>query len=187
MTSMDYAQAQPQPQPRPRVGFGTAVKNWAKNMFKFSGRASRSEFWWVWLLLILVPIIVVVVLQFLGEHVFPSYGEWQYATGPGELHTQRYEKSNGAFMIPAAIILLFLLPLFGILIIALGVRRLHDANLSGWFYLLILIPVGGLALLIMELLPGKPEGARFDAPQRPMQQYGQHPQAPGPDVNQPVS
>ena len=46
---------------------------------------------------------------------------------------------------------------------ALAVRRLHDANLSGWFYLLSLIPfVGGLVILVLTLLPSKPEGARFD-------------------------
>ncbi len=33
MTSMEYSQARP----RPHVGFGTAMKNWAKNMFRFSG------------------------------------------------------------------------------------------------------------------------------------------------------
>ncbi|RUQ19597.1 DUF805 domain-containing protein [Kocuria sp. HSID16901] len=153
---------------------------------RFSGRASRSEFWWVWLLLIVVPIVVGFVLVHLGANVFPSYGEWTYYTAPGEAATQRYEKGNEAFLIPARIILLGLLPLFGILIIALGVRRLHDANFSGLFYLLYLVPLGGLAVLIMEMLPGKPEGARFDAQQSSVQQYGQPPQASGPNVNQPM-
>ena len=43
-------------------------------------------------------------------------------------------------------------------------RRLHDANYSGWFYLLSLIPgVGGLIILIFMVLPSHPQGARFDA------------------------
>ena len=47
--------------------------------------------------------------------------------------------------------------------IALTVRRLHDANFSGWLYLLHLIPsLGSLIVFILTLLPSKPEGARFD-------------------------
>lgn len=41
--------------------------------------------------------------------------------------------------------------------IALGVRRLHDLNLSGWIYLIILVPVlGALALLVLFCLPSQP-------------------------------
>ena len=47
--------------------------------------------------------------------------------------------------------------------IALSVRRLHDANLSGLWYLLILVPfLGAPALLILVLLPPDPRGVRFD-------------------------
>lgn len=39
--------------------------------------------------------------------------------------------------------------------IAVGVRRLHDRDMSGWFMLLGLIPIlGGLALLVLFLLEG---------------------------------
>ena len=49
--------------------------------------------------------------------------------------------------------------------LALTVRRLHDANFSGWMYLLVLIPfVGGIILLVFTLLDSKPEGQRFDVP-----------------------
>lgn len=49
--------------------------------------------------------------------------------------------------------------------LALIVRRLHDANLSGLFALLLLIPFfGGIAVFIMMFLPSKPEGSRFDRP-----------------------
>lgn len=41
--------------------------------------------------------------------------------------------------------------------IALGVRRLHDLKLSGWLYLIILIPVlGFIALIILFCLPEIP-------------------------------
>lgn len=48
---------------------------------------------------------------------------------------------------------------------ALVVRRLHDANYSGWMALLGLIPlVGGIILLVFVLTGSKPEGQRFDRP-----------------------
>ncbi|WP_017934211.1 DUF805 domain-containing protein [Nocardioides sp. Iso805N] len=47
--------------------------------------------------------------------------------------------------------------------LALGARRLHDTNRSGWWQLLLLIPlVGWIILIIWWALSEKPEGARFD-------------------------
>lgn len=47
--------------------------------------------------------------------------------------------------------------------LAVTVRRLHDVDLSGWFYLLGRIPfVGGFILLVFLVLSPKPGGARFD-------------------------
>ncbi|MGH1548773.1 DUF805 domain-containing protein [Leifsonia poae] len=63
---------------------------------------------------------------------------------------------------------------FGTLVpgLALVWRRLHDADLSGAFFLLVLVPlVGGLTVLVLTLLPPNARGARFD--RRP-------PGAPGP-------
>ncbi len=38
--------------------------------------------------------------------------------------------------------------------ISIGIRRLHDINKSGWWYLLALVPIAGpLALLVMFCLP----------------------------------
>ena len=46
--------------------------------------------------------------------------------------------------------------------IAVSARRLHDANLSGWLYLISLIPCGSIVLIVLWCLPSKPEGARYD-------------------------
>lgn len=46
--------------------------------------------------------------------------------------------------------------------ICLGIRRLHDLNLSGWFFLIALIPyIGGLALLFLFCIPGDAEDNKF--------------------------
>ncbi|MFJ9041117.1 DUF805 domain-containing protein [Streptomyces sp. NPDC102406] len=40
--------------------------------------------------------------------------------------------------------------------VAVGVRRLHDAGLSGWFMLLMLVPVAGIALIVLVAEESKP-------------------------------
>ena len=65
--------------------------------------------------------------------------------------------------------MLFLVVFLGILVpwLAIGWRRLHDANLAGPLYLLSLVPyVGGLVVFVFTLLPPRPEGRRFDQPRR---------------------
>ena len=47
--------------------------------------------------------------------------------------------------------------------LAIAVRRLHDINFSGWWFLLALLPfLGGLILLVLMLLPSTPGANRFD-------------------------
>ncbi len=46
--------------------------------------------------------------------------------------------------------------------VGLSIRRLHDLNLSGWFFLICLIPfVGVIALLILFCLPGDAKANNF--------------------------
>ena len=54
-------------------------------------------------------------------------------------------------------VLVLLIPL-----LAVGARRLHDSNHSGWWQLMALIPVAGwLVLLVFMLLPGDEQENRF--------------------------
>lgn len=43
-----------------------------------------------------------------------------------------------------------------------AVRRLHDSNLSAWWVLLVLVPIGSFVLLLLATRRSRPEGARFD-------------------------
>ena len=129
---------------------GAAVKRFFKNYAAFSGRASRSEYWWVALVLGVVGFILQILTGLLG-----AAGSTTTSTGnvPG----------------PGGIVGLILIFVFYLAVlipsIALLVRRLHDGNFSGWLALLGLIPfVGGLALLVFSLLPSNPAGQRFDQP-----------------------
>ena len=48
--------------------------------------------------------------------------------------------------------------------IAVGVRRLHDLDKSGWWLLLGLIPIVGLILIYWFAQPGTPGSNRFGPP-----------------------
>ncbi|RKR76043.1 DUF805 domain-containing protein [Frondihabitans australicus] len=109
---------------------------WRK-YFTFSGRASRSEFWW-W---ILVSYLVTTVLQTLVR----SFGE---SSSPGAI-------LNVASAIWA---LAILIPNLAVLW-----RRLHDANHSGFNVLWYLLPiVGWIILLVYTIQAPRIEGRRFD-------------------------
>jgi len=73
-------------------------------------------------------------------------------------HKSRAERGGDTlWMIGVAALLLPLL--------AVGARRLHDSNHSGWWQLLALIPVAGwLVLTIFFLLPSEAGGNRFGSP-----------------------
>lgn len=128
-------------QPGVPVGFVDAVKRFYAKYAQFSGRASRSEYWWVALYLGAIYLVLSLLM---------SAGTDQFGglSGFGTLMMGLLVIFALAHIVPT---------------IALGVRRLHDVNMSGWFYLLSLIPyVGGLILVVFMVLPPKPEGARFD-------------------------
>ncbi|MGA8790337.1 MAG: DUF805 domain-containing protein [Paenarthrobacter sp.] len=126
---------------------GAAVKRFFKKYTAFSGRASRSEYWW-WTLVNAVVLIVFQILMTTGLSV-DADGTPVFGAG---------------YMVGVA-----LLGIWGLATIipsiALVIRRLHDGNFSGLFALLLLIPFAGqLAVLIMSLLPSNPAGQRFDQP-----------------------
>lgn len=100
------------------------------NYSDFNGRATRKEFWLFQLLVIIVTGVIYGLLLLCNA----SETIYQYVS----------------FLIA----ILFLFPY-----LAVNVRRLHDRNLSGWFFLLFLfIPVlGWIALLVIYFLPSKQE------------------------------
>jgi uncharacterized membrane protein YhaH (DUF805 family) len=146
---------------RPLYGasFGQAVRRFFKQYAKFSGRASRSEYWWVTLFIFLVELIPLffyfiglISLATTANNYDPYSG---YSAGPSGF---------GLAMLFIGVGLLLIVGL-GLLVpsIAIAWRRLHDGNFAGPFYFLSFIPyVGGLVLLVFTLMPSKAEGRRFD-------------------------
>ena len=122
------------------MGFGDAVRTCWKKYGDFDGRAGRSEFWWWVLFMVLVQFAAAIVLTIVLI-IFQNLGFLQWLS----------------VLIFMVIVLAFILPS-----IAVSVRRLHDRDLSGWFYLLGFVPFGGLVLFIFYVLPGTPGPNRYD-------------------------
>ena len=116
------------------MGFMDAVKICLNKYVDFKGRASRSEFWWFFLFNILVQIVATILDGILGMGGPQSIG-----------------------LIAPIASLALLLPA-----IAVGVRRLHDRDMSGWWMLIMFFPlIGGIALLIICAMKGTEGDNRF--------------------------
>lgn len=123
-----------------------AIVSVFKNYATFEGRASRSEYWWFQFFQTVLYLLVVVA-GFLPVLLNPPPVTEPKPTA-----------------IVAAVVLLLLWLAFFIPSIAVFVRRLHDINLSGWFYFLTVIPGFGFTFaVVFGVLPSNPEGVRFDA------------------------
>jgi len=141
-------QAVPLSQPLYGASIGQAASRFFKKYATFTGRASRSEFWW-WFLISTIVSVVISLLSNIGGGMFTVDANGGFALGPGYWVTM----SLSTIWFLATIV-----PW-----LALSWRRLHDANKAGPFYFLGLIPiVGGIILLVLFLLPSDPQGARFD-------------------------
>lgn len=122
-----------------------------RNYAKFKGRASRAEFWQFAIITWLILLAAYLVLL----------------PGPG--------KSVWPLMIVGLIALAHALPYFAAL-----ARRLHDADISGWWVLIGLIPGVGLALLIPAVFAGTPGPNRFgDDPTAAGDLHAGHPATAG--------
>lgn len=122
-----------------------AVRRFFTKYAVFSGRASRSEFWW-WFL---TSFIVSTVLSLIGDIGGGASGPH----GP----TGLYLAMSGVL---GAWALATLVPNF-----ALAWRRLHDTNRSGWWWLLnLILVIGWIIVIVFQAQGPNPAGARFDRP-----------------------
>jgi len=104
------------------MGFQDAIRSGFSKYATFEGRAPRSEFWWFYLFL------------FLGNMILGLVDSALFGTAPD---------GNPVSLLGGIFSLAVLLPT-----IAVGVRRLHDRDMSGWWYLLVFIPLLGALILI---------------------------------------
>ena len=118
------------------MNFSQAVSSFFTRWKDFNGRSSRSEYWWATFFVILTSIFTNILTLFLG--LSPSI---------------------------VAIIVLLLIVIFSLFLtiasLALVVRRLHDTNKSGWWYLIIFTIIGVLPLLYWYCKKGDEGENRF--------------------------
>ena len=113
-----------------------AYKNFFKGYVDFTGRSTRSEYWWIWLgnMILLVPFYSVY---------------FKALANP---------RNEAALMALGGIAIIYMI--FGIALflpgLALTVRRLRDAGFHWALIFIIFIPmVGPLALLVLLAMPTK--------------------------------
>ena len=120
----------------------TAARSAVEQFTTFTGRASRSHYWW-WIALVLAAALLLTV--------------------PITLAATSGSDAAGVVRVISSLLLAVLLVGAIVPSLALTVRRLHDANFSGWLVLLIAIPgIGALIVMVFTVLPSDPKGARFD-------------------------
>jgi uncharacterized membrane protein YhaH (DUF805 family) len=111
--------------------FGQAISSGFQNYVNFSGRASRSAYWYWTLFAVLMSI----ASKLLDVMLFPGFD-----TSP----------------INSLVGLALFLPGLSI-----AVRRLHDLDRTGWWLLIILTLIGILVLLIWLCMRGTMGANRF--------------------------
>jgi len=124
--------------------------NWYTEVLKkyatFEGRASRSEYWYFFLFSGLLQLV------FIGL----------------------------AFVMPIlapAVNILIIIYAFAVMLpsLAVGVRRLHDIGKSGWWYLIILIPIiGAIVLFIFAVLDSVPGSNIYGSNPKNIQSAANH-------------
>lgn len=165
--------------------FTQARRRFFQQYADFSGRASLSEYWWASLfttIVMLIPTLLVTIGAILVAVTATTTAVEQqsrYDNGyTGEfdgvdLGATGIGVSAIVLIVGVVLMLIAWVALF-VPSLALTWRRLHDAGFPGTYYFFTLVPsVGSVIVLVMVLLPSKPEGQRFDVQaQVPAQEIG---------------
>ena len=102
----------------------------------FSGRATRSEYWYFQLFNLIIAIVLNAIDVVVGDKIGVGYGMGILA-------------------------LLYFLATF-LPSLAVIIRRLHDVGKSGWMLLIEFIPIIGIIwLLILTIMPSEPKENKY--------------------------
>ena len=154
--STEYGQSFENTLPDKRYNLFTAFGSFFSRYVDFSGRSRRSEFW----LSYLMNGIITIILSFfmLAPYVDAIIKFFMYSSDfvymSGEEVFLLFGENVGGVLIGLLLVLLYSLIIL-IPSIAITVRRLHDADLSGWFALLLLVPYANtIAQIVFGCLAG---------------------------------
>ena len=121
-----------------------AYKNFFKNYAEFTGRSTRSDYWWVWLgnFILSIPFWIIYFYTAFLSIVMDSVNN---------------SASEATFMVLGLVVIIYAIFYLAILVptLALSVRRLRDAGFHWAFIFLRFAPMGRIALLILHAMPTK--------------------------------
>jgi uncharacterized membrane protein YhaH (DUF805 family) len=123
------------------MGFGQAIASGFANYVNFNGPACRSEYW-LWVLFTIVGAL---------------------ATGIVDAAVFGYSL-GGVSPLNTIFDLITILPS-----LAVGARRLHDIDRTGWWLLLLLTVIGSILLIVWFCFKGTPGANRFGPDPLPAQ------------------
>jgi uncharacterized membrane protein YhaH (DUF805 family) len=115
------------------IGFADGFKRAFSNYATFTGRASRSEYWWFYLGALIIAIVLIMI----------DIGVFNAAY-------------TGVSPLSSLFTLAILLPQLGV-----GCRRLHDIDRSGWWLLIAFVPFGVILLIVWFCTRGTQGPNRF--------------------------
>ena len=116
--------------------FAQSITTCFRKYATFSGRATRSEFWWFWLFTAVISLI----LSYLDD-VFWGLPDSVIAQNPMAVFGTMYLRViwGVGTLLPS---------------LAVAVRRLHDIGKSGWWYLINFILIVGTIVYIIFMCTG---------------------------------
>lgn len=132
----------PAPLYQRQVGFGEAIKRGFQKYAVFTGRTSRSEFWWWQLFVFIISSAVSsCTMPFIMDDFDPTSGmlpmSWYCTSG--------------------LLNLILFLPNLG-----MAIRRLHDTGRSGWWVLLNLVCcIGWIFLIVWWCQPSQEQNNKY--------------------------
>jgi len=119
------------PRPQQMMGFMDALTTVFRTKYAtFSGRASRSEYWWAYLGYFVIA-TVLQIFAIIGGIILIDAGELA--------------------LLPTLIAIVGIVAMI-IPTIAVSVRRMHDTGKSGWMLLILIIPCIGFILWIVWMV-----------------------------------
>ena len=126
------------------MNFTDAVKAYFLKWNDFRSRSSRSEYWWATLFVTLASYPLGFIVGFVIAYLFAIAG----------FSDTTIEIVVGIVMLPIQILII-------IASTCLVIRRLHDVDKSGWWYLIIFTIIGTIPLIIWYCSKGTDGDNRF--------------------------
>ncbi len=130
----------------PDPSFGEIFKGLFLYPFTWAARSTRKAFWVSYAIQFVITLIIGIVMTLI-LFLTTNYSYVGNDTWTAVIHGMNF------FTWLIALILLILEIWIKLGLLGYAVRRLHDADYSGWWLWLMLIPLGWIVVLIFLLLP----------------------------------